>query len=169
MKKIRSRQIWWLILILVLMIGIFISSSMTYHQQSLVPFLKRYWPKQLGYPLLRKIDFVYGDKRQAVATVGYYKLIEFGIRKLAHLSVFGMLGIVGTLFLKNEVKHWHLAPWLSWLSTTGLAGLDEFHQLLTSGRSPLIQDVMLDSLGAFIGAGLTYIFLWLWQLWRKRC
>lgn len=37
---------------------------------------------------------------------------------------------------------------VSWLAATGYAGLDEFHQMITGGRTPLFQDVMLDAMGA---------------------
>ncbi len=37
---------------------------------------------------------------------------------------------------------------VSWLVATGYAGLDEFHQMITGGRTPLFQDVMLDAMGA---------------------
>ncbi|MBA1435302.1 VanZ family protein, partial [Lactobacillus bombi] len=42
---------------------------------------------------------------------------------------------------------------------TGLAGFDEFHESLTSGRTPLVQDVMLDSTGAFCGILVVFIIL----------
>ena len=37
---------------------------------------------------------------------------------------------------------------VSWLAATGYAGLDEFHQMITGGRTSLFQDVMLDAMGA---------------------
>lgn len=45
------------------------------------------------------------------------------------------------------MKIWWLTSVLAWLSATGYAGLDEFHQMLTGDRTPSFQDVMLDSMG----------------------
>ncbi|EPC76524.1 putative integral membrane protein, partial [Lacticaseibacillus paracasei subsp. paracasei Lpp126] len=40
---------------------------------------------------------------------------------------------------------------------------DEFHQMLTGGRTPLFQDVMLDTAAAAVAVTL----MWLW-LWRQK-
>ena len=40
--------------------------------------------------------------------------------------------------------------------------MDEFHQMITGGRSPLFQDVMLDSSGAFFACVvLVTYYLWI--------
>lgn len=160
----------WLSLVVIILIigGLFISSSMTYHQQTSVPFLKRYLANQPFYNSLSKIKFVYADKERSIAAVGYFKLVEFFIRKFAHFSIFGLLGIATFLFLKNEVKHVALSPWLAWFTVTGWAGFDEFHEMLTSGRTPLVQDVILDSSGAFCGILLTIIILFIYSRLSKK-
>ncbi|RDC48661.1 VanZ family protein, partial [Acinetobacter sp. RIT592] len=38
------------------------------------------------------------------------------------------------------------------------AGLDEFHQMLTGDRSPMFQDVMLDSMGALTAVVICILF-----------
>ncbi len=48
----------------------------------------------------------------------------------------------------SQAKNLWLTAILAWLSATGYAGLDEFHQMMTGGRTPMFQDVMLDSIGA---------------------
>ena len=47
-----------------------------------------------------------------------------------------------------RIKGLFLTAVVSWLAATGYAGLDEFHQMITGGRTPLFQDVMLDAMGA---------------------
>lgn len=40
----------------------------------------------------------------------------------------------------------------------GYAALDEFHEMLTGGRTPLFQDVILDGIGALTGI---LLIIWL--------
>jgi VanZ family protein len=65
------------------------------------------------------------------------------VRKLAHVIIFGFIGI---LFYRVIRKR---SLWYAWFSATLVAMLDEWHQSFVPGRSPLIQDVVLDSLAAF--------------------
>lgn len=152
----------WLSAIAVIIGGLFISSSMTYHQQSLIPQLKYYLAAHPAEAQLQQIDFHYGGQEQSLKTVGYFKLVEFFIRKAAHFMVFGLLGMFSFLFLKNELRHWPLAPWIAWFVVTGWAGFDEFHEMLTGGRTALVADVMLDSAGAFCFIVITVL---IWRLW----
>ena len=78
-------------------------------------------------------------------------MTEFLIRKLAHFGSYFLLAGFGYLGLLSVIPFWGFRVPLTWLAATGYAALDEFHQLLTSGRSPMIQDVMLDSCGAIAG------------------
>ena len=57
------------------------------------------------------------------------------------------------------MKNFLLVAFFSWLSATGYAALDEFHQMLTGGRTPLFQDVILDSLGALTGVLICWLVL----------
>jgi VanZ family protein len=66
------------------------------------------------------------------------------VRKSAHILIFGFLGI---LFYKVIKKR---SIWYAWFCTVLIAVLDEWHQSFVPGRSPLIQDVWLDSLAAFL-------------------
>ncbi|HAJ53278.1 MAG TPA: VanZ family protein, partial [Lactobacillus sp.] len=96
-------------------------------------------------PFLSTIHFDYAGETQSVAKVGYFKFVEFFIRKGAHVTIFFLLGLgltQGTfMYQKNRWLHWPLVT----LSCTGIAAFDEFHQMLTGGRTPLFQDVMLDT------------------------
>ncbi|HWI46792.1 MAG TPA: VanZ family protein [Rummeliibacillus sp.] len=72
------------------------------------------------------------------------ELLNFIIRKLAHITVFGFLAILLYFVFQKNQFFW------AWLCTTLYAGTDEFHQLLVSGRTSSINDVLLDSFGAII-------------------
>lgn len=47
---------------------------------------------------------------------------------------------------------------LSFLLTVAYAGLDEFHQGFTTGRTPYVGDVFLDSFGTFMALLLIVFF-----------
>ena len=98
----------------------------------------------------------------SIEASGYFKFVEFFIRKAAHFVTYFILG--GSLFLglNPRVKQVGISFLYAWLGATGYAAMDEFHQMLTGGRSPLFQDVMLDSSGAFLACILlTIYYLWL--------
>lgn len=167
---IMKKRSHWLALLLIFVIigGLFLSSSMTYQQQTSIPFLKHYLASQPGYYALSNIKFIYANKEESIAAVGYFKLVEFFIRKLAHFSIFGLLGSTTFWFLKDEIQNYFLAPWVAWFTVTGWAGFDEFHEMLTFGRTPLVEDVMLDSAGAFCGIIITILILFVYRKFSKK-
>lgn len=141
---------WGLWLTAVLLFILFVSSSMTYKEQTTVPLMERLLQSEPFKPFLSTIHFDYAGETQSVAEVGYFKFVEFFIRKGAHVTIFFLLGLgltQGTfMYQKNRWLHWPLVT----LSCTGIAAFDEFHQMLTGGRTPLFQDVMLDTVAAAI-------------------
>lgn len=155
---------WGLWLTAALLFILFVSSSMTYKEQTTVPLMERLLQSEPFKPFLSTIHFDYAGETQSVAEVGYFKFVEFFIRKGAHVTIFFLLGLgltQGTfMYQKNRWLHWPLVT----LSCTGIAAFDEFHQMLTGGRTPLFQDVMLDTVAAAIA--VTVMWGWLWR--RKR-
>ncbi|ARY91100.1 MULTISPECIES: VanZ family protein [Lacticaseibacillus] len=155
---------WGLWLTAALLFILFVSSSMTYKEQTTVPLMERLLQSEPFKPFLSTIHFDYAGETQSVAEVGYFKFVEFFIRKGAHVTIFFLLGLgltQGTfMYQKNRWLHWPLVT----LSCTGIAAFDEFHQMLTGGRTPLFQDVMLDTVAAAIA--VTVMWGWLW--WRRK-
>lgn len=146
-----------IILTVVVLVILFISSSMTYQQQTIVPLLQHYLPDQPFTGLLSHIEIHYENEIVSLKTWGYYPFVEFLLRKLAHLTVFAALSI-GIYYMILDYTN---TPWLTfftaWMTTTGLAAFDEYHQFLTGGRTPAVQDVMIDSTGAFVACLLCFI------------
>lgn len=134
----------------IMIIVLFISSSMTYEQQSQVSLLDRLLSSEPLRGLMSSISFTYAGSKVSISALGYSKFVEFFIRKGAHFGSYFLLG--GSLFLglqpKMKQKQMLLTGFFAWFSATGYAAMDEFHQMLTGGRTPLFQDVMLDSAGA---------------------
>ena len=140
---------WGLWLAAVLLFVLFFSSSMTYKEQTTVPLLERLLHNEPFKQALSDIHFNYAGEQQSIAEVGYFKFFLLG------------LGLTQGTFMyqKNRWLHWPLMV----LSCTGVAAFDEFHQMLTGGRTQLFQDVMLDTAAAAVAVTL----MWLW-LWRQK-
>ncbi|WP_125587643.1 VanZ family protein [Companilactobacillus jidongensis] len=163
-NKLKDKAKWFWGAVIAIELILFYSSSMTYKQQTSVPFLER----TLGhsdkpfYGGLSKIKFNYGGKIQSIENDGYYHFVEFFIRKGAHFSIYLLLGLFLCLAVyKYFSKNKFLMMLIPWLATTGLAAFDEFHQGLTGGRTPSVTDVILDSMGALTGILVLMLVLWL--------
>ncbi|OVE35325.1 acetobutylicum phosphotransbutyrylase [Priestia aryabhattai] len=78
--------------------------------------------------------------------------LEFILRKIAHLSFFGMLGLLFYWNLKEQKYRYVKA----WLCLVIFACLDEVHQAFIIGRDGRIVDVMIDSFGAALMLFLLY-------------
>lgn len=152
----------YLVIALLMMGVLFYSSSQTYEQQSSVPLLQKILSGEPFKQSLSSIHFTYADAPISVEESGYFKFVEFFIRKGAHFVTYFILGGSFFLGLNPKVKHIGISFLYAWLSATGYAAMDEFHQMMTGGRSPLFQDVMLDSSGAFFAClVLATYYLWI--------
>lgn len=76
------------------------------------------------------------------------------LRKVAHASIYFVLGILLTIFLKFcHVKKYYL---YSLIISFLYACTDEFHQKFVSGRTSSISDVLIDTTGCIVGLLLFY-------------
>lgn len=92
------------------------------------------------------------------------KQIEIIIRKIAHFSIYTILGIwlmcLMQTFFNNE--EWKYDTRIKWrLIISGLVGFiyacsDEIHQLFVSERSGRIIDILIDTAGSFVGIFIYY-------------
>lgn len=74
------------------------------------------------------------------------------IRKLAHLAVYGILGILTFRAVRGD-RAGRTAVWITIAIaySLALAALDEFLQRLTPTRTGAVMDVVIDFMGAVIG------------------
>ena len=156
--KRKNNTHFYLMIALVIMGILFISSSMTYQQQTSVPFLEKYLAFKPFEAQLSKIAFSYAGQKISIQAVGYYKFIEFFMRKAAHFFLYFFMGASFALALRSRLKSNVLTIFVCTLMALGYAGLDEFHELVTGGRTPLFQDVILDGFGALTGILLVTLF-----------
>jgi len=80
--------------------------------------------------------------------------LTFGVYKLAHLVVFTVLGV----FVAGAIGHLRTprAAWWAWVLVVLYAIGDEIHQAFVPGRTPLVTDVAIDSIGGLVGI-FTYL------------
>ncbi len=83
------------------------------------------------------------DNKELVNTLNY------PIRKLAHFTIFLLLGI--SIFLFINTFNINKKVLISILICILFALLDETHQIFTLGRSPLLLDIFIDSMGSITG------------------
>ena len=74
------------------------------------------------------------------------------VSKLAHVTEYAILGWL--IQWARGGRNRQRVGWLSWLIAVLYAVTDEYHQSFTPGRTPAVTDVIIDSFGAAIGAGL---------------
>ena len=84
-------------------------------------------------------------------------LWDYPIRKLAHMTEFGILSVLMFHAIKNykfvdSIKKRYL---FAWLGAVAYAVTDEFHQLFVPGRSGNLFDVCVDATGVTVALCLT--------------
>jgi len=166
-NNLKKNEKWFWGVVVLIELVLFYSSSMTYKQQTSLPFLERFLKNKPMQDSLRGIGFTYGGKYQSIENDGYFHFVEFFIRKGAHFGIYMILGVflclaLYTYFNKNKF----LSTFIPWMTATGLAAFDEFHQGLTGGRTPSVVDVILDSCGALTGSIITVLVLYF--VFRKK-
>ncbi|MGE7779462.1 VanZ family protein [Peribacillus sp. NPDC097264] len=142
---------------------IFSFSSQTYEEQSLASFLGRfntpYW-----YELLEGISFLYGGVEVSAHTAGVDGFFEFFIRKGAHLFIFFVFGFLTFGVWRDFVKNKFISLSGALVCVLFYASADELHQKFTGGRTPLMQDVIIDTFGGLLGI-LCFFIVNRW--WRR--
>jgi len=86
-------------------------------------------------------------------------LIHTGIRKLAHITEFGVLSIAVFHGVRGERFGWRW-QWalITLIIAVSYAGLDEWHQSFVPVREARFRDVLIDSLGALLAQVLVWIY-----------
>lgn len=89
------------------------------------------------------------------------------VRKLAHLTIYMILGVLAILVLfQHSVKHRSIS---AMAICVGYAISDEVHQTFVDGRGGQITDVFIDSCGSLIGISLVLLIWRLYYCRRKKC
>lgn len=85
-----------------------------------------------------------------------YNFLNFLIRKAAHITEYFILFML--LYYAFKKAFYKNLKIKAAIITILYACTDEFHQLFIPGREGKVRDVLIDSIGVFIGVFLIYIF-----------
>jgi VanZ family protein len=87
--------------------------------------------------------------------------IQFGIRKLGHLTEYAILAMLLWRALRSGTR-WQMKMSIlvlvAALACAIFAASDEFHQSFVPSRTPSPRDVMIDICGAFLGLAVCWMF-----------
>jgi VanZ family protein len=84
--------------------------------------------------------------------------VDFVVRKLGHMVVFGILALLAWRALATTTRL--RRPWAwAFLLTVAYAATDEIHQGFTEGRYPSVLDVGIDALGALVAIAVARLLL----------
>ncbi|MGQ5709232.1 VanZ family protein [Lactobacillus sp. PSON] len=148
-----------LILAFLVLLMLFISSSMTYHEQEMKPgFIHTHL--HFIEEIVGNWNIKYAGKwHNAHLDGGVASMTQFVVRKLAHFCSYFLLGLFSYLGLRRVFKINWLAPIFIWFSSIAFAAFDEYHQYLTGDRTPSVHDVMLDGAGALTAIILCVVII----------
>lgn len=132
-------------------------SSQSYQEQSLVPDIEKNTSDQSITDWFGGIRFSYGGHEISVESVGGASFIEFFIRKAAHFGSYALLAAFLVYALGGRGRSNRRRLLFAILIAFLFACSDELHQSLTPGRTALVQDVVLDTIGATCGAAFTIL------------
>jgi len=147
------KKLFALLLTIGIIGSLFISSSQTYEQQSLIPTLENALPDKPFESVLTKLSIPYWGNIISVEERGYYRFIEFLLRKGAHFVLFGLLATGIYLSLPSRTPRFIIALAITFL----IACADETHQYFTGGRTATVRDVVLDMSGALTFTSIVHI------------
>jgi VanZ family protein len=156
MKRIN----YWIPVILIAGL-IFWFSSQPYQKQDVKPLLGDFINEKWVEESFENFKFIYADYHVSVEKLGAASFVEFFIRKGAHFGIFFLLGFFTYRALLHTVLRGRSSTSFiaSFLFIVLYAVQDELHQHFTGDRTPLIQDVLLDCFGGFVGIMVYMIFV----------
>lgn len=105
--------------------------------------------------IVKTYKFFYGDlsSKKEEQIIDKY---SFFVRKLAHYSLYFILGILSIIVISDYEKN-KILIFYSFVICITYACIDEFHQYFIDGRSSSIKDVLIDSIGSISSILLYYI------------
>lgn len=136
-------------LLLILLIGLFYSSSQPYEKQDIRGSLSQHLNKTELEEKLGDISFRYAGKEISLSSVGVAGFVEFIIRKSTHFLTFAALALMFYRVLRIGLSPAVAFPWSGFLAVF-TAILDEWHQTFTPNRTGMVADVLLDTAGIIL-------------------
>lgn len=158
-NNLRKYKIYQWIPVLLIVIGVFYSSSQPYQKQDVRPEIGKYVDLEKVEQNFSGVKLKYAGSEVSVEAKGPASFIEFFIRKGAHFSVFFALGFFAFRAIRLNGSDTIKSAIIAFALVAGYATFDETHQNFTENRSPHVEDVMIDITGgitAIVLASLIY-------------
>lgn len=102
----------------------------------------------------------------ADAQDGVFSAVTFAVRKTAHMTEYAILGALYCLGIYQLgivrgicIRELSRTGLVAWVLAVAYASSDEAHQLFVDGRSGMVSDVVIDSIGAVVGIFLVLVVL----------
>lgn len=114
---------------------------------------------------------VFHKEYTAVDRENKIEALQFPIRKLAHMTEYGLLVMILALHFgcySFGAGNLQLRLLVSWLFAIGYAATDEIHQLFVPGRSGQLTDVCIDAAGALLGVLGFSGFFWICRYFSRK-
>ena len=151
-KEMNKRQIIFMVLSLLMMIGIFVFSSFEGDESGEMSIA--------AGELICKIFVPHYEELSESKQLYLAEKIDYPIRKLAHMTEYALLvSLVYCAVLPdlNETKRkWYLTAFSIGVA---YAVSDECHQLFVFGRSGRVTDVIIDSIGMLAGLYICHMII----------
>ncbi len=129
----------YIILTLIVLISIYYLSSMNNKETNSLS-------KGIVY---KSIELVEGINHKEYDKKSIVNKLNYPIRKCAHFTLFLLLGVCIFLLLNSfNISNRFI---ISIVLCIIFSILDETHQIFTSGRTPLLTDIIIDSFGSVVG------------------
>ncbi|QKS73335.1 VanZ family protein [Paenalkalicoccus suaedae] len=138
--------------------GIVLASSMSYETQNVRPLLQNV-PTDWIERSFSWVSFTYGDSVISLQTRSTEAFAEFFIRKGAHVLVFAILAVLLLRLLLFATKRTTLAVTITLVTVAIFAIIDEYRHLLHPNRTGMVEDVILDFLGACLGIAIYLLII----------
>ena len=91
--------------------------------------------------------------------IQYINQLEYIIRKLAHFSIYTIVGILLMGFVSTYEMEKIKKIYISIVMGITYAISDEIHQAFIPGRAAKLTDVIIDTMGVFLGIVILLIFM----------
>ncbi|WNF37385.1 VanZ family protein [Bacillaceae bacterium IKA-2] len=150
-QYVYKRMLFWLGLFLLSIALIFIGIFFAFRIEDILMFIKSRLEAEATKGFLKGINFTYATSEVSIERMGVAGFIEFLLRKGAHFTFFFILGfLIYRALWASKCKN-YLNFIGSFLFVVLYAVSDELHQAFTPNRTPLVEDIVLDSVGGLTG------------------
>ena len=147
-KKTKVARIIFLIMIILAATMIFLFSSQSADASSKTS-------ESVTSKIVNMFDPSHKNKTEQEQAV-VLENIGNAVRKLAHVLEFAFLGIWTALFCSTFSMKWIFVILIPTGACAVFSVLDEVHQIFVPGRSCQFADMVIDTVGAFIGTVVAY-------------